>query len=185
MFYSANGTFKQKRSNKRVIEGMSDVALHTHEIPLHSHNESQDLDEITEKYEQLNTKFTELETRLNNHSRDINSLKEIKPIEKIPLPLADNVANYGNVYQEGIYYKIGNIVYLEGLLQTSGTIGNDTVIATLPENHRPSKRLIFTVMKSADLICRINIDKDGTIKWSTGTATAPWIALNGINFSIA
>lgn len=53
MFYSANGTFTQKRSNKRVIEGMADVALHTHEVPMHSHNDTQNLDEIKKEQARL------------------------------------------------------------------------------------------------------------------------------------
>jgi microcystin-dependent protein len=53
MFYSANGKFTQKTSSKRIIEGMADVALHTHEVPMHTHGDTQNLDEIKTKQEDL------------------------------------------------------------------------------------------------------------------------------------
>ena len=53
MFYSANGKFTQKTSNNRIIEGMADVALHTHEIPMHTHGDTQNLDDIKNRQDDL------------------------------------------------------------------------------------------------------------------------------------
>jgi microcystin-dependent protein len=60
MFYSANGELKKDNfklpdycSKQKVIEGMADVPLHTHEVAMHSHNDTQNLDSIKEKQAEL------------------------------------------------------------------------------------------------------------------------------------
>ena len=98
-------------------------------------------------------------------------------------------AHYGNVYAKGSYKKVGDYVYLSGLVKyTKSPLTKDRVIDILPEECRPNYRKVFNVSCGRSVI-RIDIMKDGKIVFMDATDTAPvfnwrWIPLDGIRYRI-
>ena len=68
MFYSANGTFTKKRSNKRIIEGMSDVESDNSHHHTHYH------DELINKDSQLSVEINELNGEVSELEENVNQL---------------------------------------------------------------------------------------------------------------
>ena len=66
MFYSANGELTKDSfklpdycsKKQQVIEGMAEVALHTHQVPMHNHNDTENLDSIKKKQVELQAEIT-------------------------------------------------------------------------------------------------------------------------------
>lgn len=87
--------------------------------------------------------------------------------------------DYGGAYQIGQYKKVGDLIFLRGLVKR--TSGSGTTIATLPSGYRPSAQTLFVTI-SSDLLARIDIDTSGNIVMAIGSAA--WISLDGLYFSI-
>jgi len=93
---------------------------------------------------------------------------------------------YSSSYHTPGYKKFGDIVMLRGLLATSSTNGNGTVIFTLPAGYRPTKSVILSVRTndgSSGGMSHVKIASDGTLNF-TGDATG-WCSLEGLFFSIS
>ena len=89
-------------------------------------------------------------------------------------------ANDYNVLQ---YRKIGNQVFLRGMIKSTATnpIGANATAGTLPATARPVKGVYF-LANNADASISINIDTNGSIKvFNTSTS---WVSLDGINFFV-
>lgn len=69
MFYSANGKFTKIKSNKKIIEGMTDVDPDSSHYHTHHH------DELTNKDNELSTKITELEASNQALSTQLTTLQ--------------------------------------------------------------------------------------------------------------
>lgn len=96
------------------------------------------------------------------------------------LPLASGISHYEGQYGKAEYYKIGNIVYVDGLIK--GTDGKSH-LATLPFGYRPDKRLIFNLNNHSGTY-RLDVTVDGVIYWITGSRTHNWLSLTGISFYV-
>lgn len=83
-------------------------------------------------------------------------------------------ATYGNA---AMYRKIGNIVFVRGLIK-NGTVGTNMFI--LPAGYRPGIRLLFAAETNSNVLCRIDVDSTGYIL-GTGESNA-WVSLNNIMF---
>lgn len=98
----------------------------------------------------------------------------------LTLNTAGNWANYGGAYAVAAYKKVGDLVFLRGLVVRSS--GADTLIATLPSGYRPVSYLLYTT-SGDDAFARIDIENDGEIRMQAGTAAA-YISLDGLFFSV-
>lgn len=91
---------------------------------------------------------------------------------------------YSTSYHTPGYKKLGDIVMLRGLLATSSTSGNGTVIFTLPLGYRPAKSVILAARTNNGTdpgMSHVAIASDGTLNF-TGDATG-WCSLEGLWFS--
>jgi len=76
--------------------------------------------------------------------------------------------NFASGWQTGQYRKIGDMVYLRGLVKR--TSGSSLTVTTLPTGHRPPGDLLFDVI-SNDLLGRVNILTTGAINLAIGSVT--------------
>lgn len=88
-------------------------------------------------------------------------------------------ANYGGAYQTGQIKKVGDFIFLRGLVYRF--TGSGTVIATLPSGHRPPAQCLIGIHTNTGL-GRIDIQTNGQIVLVGGGAD--WVSLDGIVFSI-
>ncbi|MGV9206349.1 MAG: hypothetical protein ACOC44_20270, partial [Promethearchaeia archaeon] len=86
--------------------------------------------------------------------------------------------NYGGDFSKAAFWKIGNMVYLQGLIRN----GSNDVMFTLPSGYRPSKDRIIATISSND-IGRVAILPNGDID-SNSINSSSWVSLEGINFQI-
>ncbi len=91
-----------------------------------------------------------------------------------------NWANYGGSYYVAAYKKVGDLVFVRGLVVRSS--GSDTLIATLPSGHRPGSYSLH-VTSGDDAFARIDIETDGEMRLQAGTA-AVYVSLDGLIFSV-
>jgi len=98
----------------------------------------------------------------------------------LTLNTAGNWANYGGSYAVAAYKKVGDLVFIRGLVVRSS--GADTLIATLPSGYRPGSYHLYAT-SGDDAFARIDIENDGEIRLQTGTA-AVYVSLNGFCFSV-
>lgn len=90
-------------------------------------------------------------------------------------------ANYGGSYFNAAYKKIGDLVFLRGLVKR--TSGTNTLIATMPVGYRPTSYVLRST-SGDDAFARIDIENDGEMRMQAGTAAA-YISLDGLWFSTA
>lgn len=94
---------------------------------------------------------------------------------------ANGWSNYGNYFDTAGYCKVGDVVYLKGLVKAgSGTI------FTLPAGYRPSKQRFFMVATggsgSSLVPGRIDIASDGSVTFIEGQNG--YVSLDGITFRL-
>jgi len=97
----------------------------------------------------------------------------------LTLNTAGNWANYGGGHFNAEYKKIGDLVFIRGLVVRSS--GADNTIGTLPSGYRPSATFTSVVVGD-DAYARIDIGTAGGITISSGAA-ASFFQLNNICFS--
>lgn len=85
-------------------------------------------------------------------------------------------------YRPCQYRKIGDLVYLRGLLQASVTIAGSTPATILPAGFRPTVTDLFGPMTAAG-ITDFRIDTNGLVFNQAATSAGNWITLSGIVFS--
>jgi hypothetical protein len=107
------------------------------------------------------------------------------------------VANWSNfaadetTWSFARYKRIGDLVFLRGMIKRASGTGLSTSPFTLPANFRPAKRQVFVVMglrngQSAATI-RTDVLATGVVQFSDidTTSAYDYISLNGIVFSVA
>lgn len=85
--------------------------------------------------------------------------------------------DYDSTWAPVRYRKIGNIVFLRGLIK-NGTLAQNMFV--LPAGYRPLINLLFAC-ESADVLCRMNVNSTGAVVNGAG-GTTTWISLNNIVF---
>lgn len=80
----------------------------------------------------------------------------------IDLPLSSEVVAF-NEEQKPRYRRIGKEVFISGVVKNISAF--NTVIATLPVNYRPSKKVIFAVPSTATKFSRISIQTNGVMTY--------------------
>jgi len=90
-------------------------------------------------------------------------------------------------WQRAQYRRIGDIVYLRGLVTTdSGPISDDTVVANLPEGFRPPKNVAFVAEPHGEgTEHRVDIYPNGTISVLIAADATRHVGLDGMFFSIS
>jgi hypothetical protein len=106
----------------------------------------------------------------------------------IDLPLATGFHSPPEAsWQKAQYRKIGDIVYLRGIVTIdSGNVTDNSVIASLPEGYIPSHSIAFVTEPHAylDTKHRVDIYPSGNIYLSNTAGATPHISLDGIFFSV-
>ena len=88
-------------------------------------------------------------------------------------------ASYGGGFNSGQYKKVGDIVFLRGLVARTSGVG--TTIATLPSGYRPAAQCVF-ITNATDAFGRVDVQTDGVILLNNGTPT--YVQLDGLSFSV-
>ena len=97
------------------------------------------------------------------------------------LTLNTNWANLGGDYPNAQYKKIGNQVFLRGLVKN--TTNNTTLlIATLPSSYRPSKYM-YSMANMSDTFLSCYVNTSGRLIIASYTK-GNWIDLSGFSFFI-
>jgi hypothetical protein len=86
---------------------------------------------------------------------------------------------YGGSYGSPSYTKTGSVCEVEGLIRGSRW---GAAMVQLPSNCRPKKRLIFN-LNNHRKTARVDVLKNGQVKWVAGGRSHGWISLGGIMFS--
>ncbi|MCB9766391.1 MAG: hypothetical protein H6739_41835 [Alphaproteobacteria bacterium] len=99
------------------------------------------------------------------------------------LPLSGNTTNYGGDYGNAAYVKVGDVVYVSGLIRSTNNQWGH--VATLPEGCRPTRRLIFN-LNNHESTARVDVLPNGQIHYvaSPGGLDHNWLSLTGISFSV-
>jgi len=98
------------------------------------------------------------------------------------LVMQNNWSDYAPGWSTGGYTMTSDgMVVLKGLVKkTTGTPVSGEVIGTLPVGYRPSEVLIFETSTNSNVASRVDVYPSGNIVFQIGSA--PWLALDGINF---
>jgi hypothetical protein len=92
-------------------------------------------------------------------------------------------------WQKAQYRRIGDIVYLRGLIvrDEHDMLDNENVVAILPEGFRPSKSLAFAAEPHHALTTkhRLDVRPNGEIKIQEAAKSSPYVSLDGILFSMS
>lgn len=87
--------------------------------------------------------------------------------------------NYGGGYNNAQYKKVGDLVFLRGLVARSS--GTETKIFTLPSGYRPTAQCLFSNITNGGQ-GRIDVETDGDVQYVSGGYS--WVQLDGLVFSI-
>lgn len=112
------------------------------------------------------------------------------PAPWLPLPLADGWEDYSDVYGEAGYQRgHDGSVRLRGLVtKAAGGLAPPDVIATLPEDCRPSSRLVFaTVCGAGRSWGSVDVDPNGDVIYTGAGAAAEknYTSLSPVTFDAA
>jgi len=103
------------------------------------------------------------------------------------LPLANGFEAYGSVYGTPTFTVVHGICSVEGLTKWGSSVGElhkFKLIATLPEECRPHKRLVFNLNNNAKT-ARVDVHPNGQIRWVAGGKDHAWISFSGTSFCVA
>lgn len=92
----------------------------------------------------------------------------------IDLPLATGITEYSDG-QKPRYRKVGKEVFISGVLK--GVTERDKLIATLPANYRPSKKVMLPIACVGQMIGKISVETNGDI-YLNRTTVEPVVAEN-------
>ena len=104
-----------------------------------------------------------------------------------PLPFTTNWYSDLGGWGPCGYRKIGDIVYIRGLANTTGAVSN--TVATLPAGFRPPNSEMFTTQTAwlGTSVCRLDIQAGGAMVLGGSAPPAgggQWLSLGGILFSV-
>ena len=95
------------------------------------------------------------------------------------------MSGYGAPWGPPQYRKIGNVVYLRGLLAQAGAIATPTNLGALPPGYRPVGQNHLCVIQHSGGTCRLDIDAgSGNLTAYAGAYGVPdgWYSLHNISF---
>ncbi|CAK9051702.1 Hypothetical protein SCF082_LOCUS28356 [Durusdinium trenchii] len=95
-----------------------------------------------------------------------------------PVPLVNGWASYGGDFGTPTYKLKGTLCVVDGLIH-GGTWDH---LATLPEECRPTKRLLFN-MNNHERSTRVDVFPTGAISYVDGGNSHGWVSLAGIIFT--
>jgi hypothetical protein len=139
-----------------------------------------------------NTGDTLTAAELNANFAAVKTEMELLSGEATPwtnATLGTGWTNYGGAtYGPAQYRRLGNLVYLRGLI-TSGSATYDMVAATvltLPVGYRPLKAEIFAQDSGGAAHCRVDVRATGevSVQYSGLTTHSGYLSLSGIVFSV-
>lgn len=99
----------------------------------------------------------------------------------IGLDYSAGYENYGFGYDDARATRVGNIVFLSGLVEMTG--GGGGVIAILPADMRPIGRHIFSASSNGQYV-RVDVLADGRVQLLTPPQVG-WFSLTGLSFPVA
>ena len=111
------------------------------------------------------------------HALTADEAQSLAGSGSIMLTPENGYSNYGSGYAPAQATKVGDMVYLSGLLSGSQL---SVAMATLPPEYRPAARHIFSVNQHTST-ARVDVLADGRIVTVTGNSLS-WIPLDGICF---
>ena len=92
-------------------------------------------------------------------------------------------AAYGAGYSVPGYRKIGDVVYLRGLIVASAGVGQP--MFTLPVGFRPPSICLVDTHNSDYAVTRIDIGTDGVVSTpQPAVVSGKWVALDNLQFSV-
>ena len=144
---------------------------------------------LTASNQQLRTELDAAKTTINTLVQNVADLTqsvqalrdrdEVK-MQHIDLNLQNNWIPYNSTFAIPKATKIGNVVYLRGLIRGGSA---NTNIAILPDNWRPSRRRVFVSAQSNNKSCRIDVYPNGHVNLTGGTSEN-WICLDAVAFVV-
>lgn len=94
--------------------------------------------------------------------------------------LVNSWVNYGLTWDTAAYRKVGDIVYLRGLVKNGSIPG---AIFTLPSGYRPPADILFAADMDANKHARIDVYTSGIVHCQGGDGTNVYLTLSGVSFS--
>lgn len=129
----------------------------------------------------LHTDNGTIEIRDVGPTNPMNPVTQTTPAPWAALPFSTGWQNYGAPFNSGGYRRLGDVVFLRGLItQVAGAGGT---VARLPVGFRPVNQIIQSSLASTGQ-ARYDIQTDGFITTSTSIAAGNWICYDGIEFSV-
>jgi hypothetical protein len=103
----------------------------------------------------------------------------------LDLTLSGNVIAF-NDEQKPRYRRIGKEVFISGVVKNISA--NETLIATIPVNYRPSKKVIIAVPSTGTKFSRISINTNGAMYYEQSSdntiAAGNWVSVS-CNYNVA
>lgn len=121
------------------------VLIITMSVPVYASTIYEDVEALTQRVAELEAQVTAL-----------------TPVDSgwLDLPLSNGAVAY-NTAQKPQYRKIGNHVYIRGVLKNVNTF--PTTVAQLPEGFRPAQRIIYFIATNGPNTARLELETDGRI----------------------
>ena len=115
---------------------------------------------------------------------NISTTYEDTTDHRVDLTLQNSWVDYDTTYWGPAHVvKIGNVIYVMGLIK-NGTITGNTVVTTLPPGYRPAGSLIFPCYyNSSSAECRIDVNSSGHV-YINGVTSNTYVTLNTIVFCV-
>jgi len=121
------------------------------------------------------------------HSGAVTYEGTIYPVGKVAgtkLALAPGWVPYGPRYAAPVWMKSGGLCVVSGMIRTQDRSNNkwNSLLFTLPPACRPADgRLVFS-LNGGSASHRVDVLKDGSVRWVIGNRKQPVLSLNGIAF---
>ncbi len=124
--------------------------------------------------------------KIADGSVTLNKLHDVTEWTDLPLSSEYHTAAIGDYWQRAQYRRVGDIVYLRGLVVIdSGSVVAHSIFTTLPAGFRPPKALAFVTEPHNWLTTkhRIDVYPNGQINAENPATDTRYISLDGILFS--
>jgi hypothetical protein len=129
----------------------------------------------------LHTDNGTVEMRDVGPSNPMNPLTQTTPAPWYQLAFSTGWSNYGAPFNKGSYRRLGDEVFLRGLVQQGAGAGG--TVCLLPTGYRPAGQNIQALLSSAGMV-RYDIQTDGYFTTQATISAGNWICLDNIHFSV-
>jgi hypothetical protein len=130
----------------------------------------------------LHTDAATFEVRDYGPANPMNPATQSTPAPWFPLPFTTGWASYAGGYQPGGYRRLGDMVFLRGLINQAA--GAASTMFTLPTGYRPLGGIVLGSHISSIQMVRYDINVSGTFVTSATIQVNNWVSLEGIQFSV-